>query len=184
MDNNQAMVLAFAQWGAAKLGKDPQTFMQEFQTYSDQQKQQMLQAFQSDPEAQKYIQAAQQQLSGGTQIARLGAKLNYIKQIKGDCPEGEELVYFKKGGRFCKACRKKQEGGNVDEIANFKKNREEKKCGGKMKEACGGKMKEACGGKMKKECGGKMKNACGGKMKEECGGKMEQKCGGKMKKKK
>ena len=177
MDNNQAMVLAFAQWGAAKSGKDPQTFMQEFQTYSDQQKQQMLQAFQSDPEAQKYIQAAQQQLSGGTQVARLGAKLNYIKQIKGDCPEGEELVYFKKGGRFCKACRKKQEGGNVDEIANFKKQREEKKCGGKMKEACGGKMKEACGGKMKKECGGKMKE-------EECGGKMEQKCGGKMKKKK
>ena len=195
MDKNQAMVLAFAQWGAAKSGKDPQTFMQEFQTYSDQQKQQMLQAFQSDPEAQKYIQAAQQQLSGGTQIARLGAKLNYIKQIKGDCPEGEELVYFKKGGRFCKACRKKQEGGNVDEIANFKKNREEqKKCGGKMKEACGGKMKDACGGKMENnkcggkmennKCGGKMKNACGGKMKEECGGKMEQKCGGKMKKKK
>lgn len=187
MDNNQAMVLAFAQWGAAKSGKDPQTFMQEFQTYSDQQKQQMLQAFQSDPEAQKYIQAAQQQLSGGTQIARLGAKLNYIKQIKGDCPEGEELVYFKKGGRFCKTCRKKQEGGNVDEIANFKKNREEqKKCGGKMKEACGGKMKDACGGKMENnKCGGKMKNACGGKMKEEeCGGKMEQKCGGKMKKKK
>lgn len=194
MDKNQAMVLAFAQWGAAKSGKDPQTFMQEFQTYSDQQKQQMLQAFQSDPEAQKYIQAAQQQLSGGTQIARLGAKLNYIKQIKGDCPEGEELVYFKKGGRFCKACRKKQEGGNVDEIANFKKQREEKKCGGKMKEACGGKMKDACGGKMENnkcggkmknnKCGGKMKNACGGKMKEECGGKMEQKCGGKMKKKK
>ena len=195
MDKNQAMVLAFAQWGAAKSGKDPQTFMQEFQTYSDQQKQQMLQAFQSDPEAQKYIQAAQQQLSGGTQVARLGAKLNYIKQIKGDCPEGEELVYFKKGGRFCKACRKKQEGGNVDEIANFKKNREEqKKCGGKMKEACGGKMKDACGGKMENnkcggkmennKCGGKMKNACGGKMKEECGGKMEQKCGGKMKKKK
>lgn len=201
MDKNQAMVLAFAQWGAAKSGKDPQTFMQEFQTYSDQQKQQMLQAFQSDPEAQKYIQAAQQQLSGGTQVARLGAKLNYIKQIKGDCPEGEELVYFKKGGRFCKACRKKQEGGNVDEIANFKKQREEKKCGGKMKECggkmennkCGGKMKNACGGKMKEECGGKMEqkcggkmenNKCGGKMKDACGGKMEQKCGGKMKKKK
>lgn len=194
MDNNQAIVLAFAQWGAAKSGKDPQTFMQEFQTYSDQQKQQMLQAFQSDPEAQKYIQAAQQQLSGGTQVARLGAKLNYIKQIKGDCPEGEELVYFKKGGRFCKACRKKQEGGNIDEIANFKKQREEKKCGGKMKNACGGKMKEECGGKMEQKCGGKMENnkcggkmkdACGGKMKEkECGGKMEQKCGGKMKKKK
>ena len=172
----QQIIKAFAEWGAKKYGKGqmtPEQFLQQVQQLDEQQQKALLQEFQQE------MQQGQM-----TVAARLGAKLNYIKQIKGDCPEGEELVYFKKGGRFCKACRKKQEGGNVDEIANFKKNREEKKCGGKMKEACGGKMKEACGGKMKKECGGKMKNACGGKMKEECGGKMEQKCGGKMKKKK
>lgn len=163
----QQMIQAFAEWGAKKYGQgkmSPEQFLQQVQQLDEQQQQALIQEFQADMQQQPVA-------------ARLGAKLNYIKSLKGDCPEGEELVYFKKGGRFCKTCRKKQEGGNVDEIANFKKNREEQK-------KCGGKMKEACGGKMKKECGGKMKNACGGKMKEECGGKMEQKCGGKMKKKK
>ena len=51
---------------------------------------------------QQYLeQAAQQQ----TQMAKLGAKLNYIKNIKGECPEGTEKYYFKAGGRICSACR-------------------------------------------------------------------------------
>ena len=51
---------------------------------------------------QKYLeQMAQQQ----TQMAKLGAKLNYIKNIKGECPEGTEKYYFKAGGRICSACR-------------------------------------------------------------------------------
>ncbi len=51
---------------------------------------------------QQYLeQVAQQQ----TQMAKLGAKLNYIKNIKGECPEGTEKYYFKAGGRICSACR-------------------------------------------------------------------------------
>ena len=51
---------------------------------------------------QQYLeQMAQQQ----TQMAKLGAKLNYIKNIKGECPEGTEKYYFKAGGRICSACR-------------------------------------------------------------------------------
>nr|DAR76662.1 MAG TPA: hypothetical protein [Caudoviricetes sp.]DAS12176.1 MAG TPA: hypothetical protein [Caudoviricetes sp.] len=38
-------------------------------------------------------------------MAKLGAKLNYIKQIKGECPEGTYKYYFKAGGRICSACR-------------------------------------------------------------------------------
>nr|DAS31875.1 MAG TPA: hypothetical protein [Bacteriophage sp.] len=38
-------------------------------------------------------------------MARLGAKLNYIRQIKGECPEGTYKYYFKAGGRICSACR-------------------------------------------------------------------------------
>lgn len=41
--------------------------------------------------------------------AKLGAKLNYIRKIKGLCPEGEELVYMKQGGRVCPVCQKKAE---------------------------------------------------------------------------
>jgi hypothetical protein len=44
-------------------------------------------------------------MQGGV-MARLGAKLEYYKKLKGVCPEGEELVYFKQGGRICKACQK------------------------------------------------------------------------------
>jgi uncharacterized Zn finger protein (UPF0148 family) len=49
-----------------------------------------------------------QKMQGGVKAA-LGAKLNYINKLKGNCPEGEELVYMKKGGRMCPVCQKKAE---------------------------------------------------------------------------
>lgn len=59
----------------------------------------------------------------GSRKARLGAKLDYIKQSIGECPEGQEVVYFKKGGEICKMCagKKMQDGGKSDPIKNFKK---------------------------------------------------------------
>lgn len=62
-------------------------------------------------------------LQGGTRKARLGAKLDYIKQSIGECPEGQEVVYFKKGGEICKICagKKMQDGGKSDPIKEFKK---------------------------------------------------------------
>ena len=52
-----------------------------------------------------------QQMQGGapegqTQVARQGAKLNYIKKLRGECPEGFEMAYFKIGGKVCKKCQK------------------------------------------------------------------------------
>lgn len=41
--------------------------------------------------------------------AKLGAKLDYLRKIKGLCPDGEELVYMKQGGRVCPVCQKKAE---------------------------------------------------------------------------
>ena len=59
----------------------------------------------------------------GSRKARLGAKLDYIKQSIGECPEGQEVVYFKKGGEICKICagKKMQDGGKSDPIKKFKK---------------------------------------------------------------
>lgn len=70
------------------------------------------------------INALQQ---GSTRKARLGAKLDYIKQSIGECPEGQEVVYFKKGGEICKMCagKKMQDGGKSDPIKNFKKKKEQ-----------------------------------------------------------
>lgn len=54
-----------------------------------------------------------------TRTAMNGTKLNYIKQLKGVCPEGYEMQYFAKGGHLCPVCKPK--------------NIEEAKCGKKMK---------------------------------------------------
>lgn len=104
-------------------------------------------AMQGDQQAnqtiQKIMQAAQQGDQQAAQVAqllkaivqkmkesrkaRLGAKLDYIKQSIGECPEGQEVVYFKKGGEICKVCagKKMQDGGKSDPIKNFKKKKEQ-----------------------------------------------------------
>lgn len=46
-----------------------------------------------------------------TAKAAHGAKLDYIKSLKHVCPEGQELVYFKKGGSVTCGCKKKKEQG-------------------------------------------------------------------------
>lgn len=73
----------------------------------------------------KLLQAIVQQMKKSRK-ARLGAKLDYIKQSIGECPEGQEVVYFKKGGEICKICagKKMQDGGKSDPIKNFKKKKD------------------------------------------------------------
>ena len=46
-----------------------------------------------DEQAIQIAQLIQQEMEA-IQKAKLGAKLNYIKTLKGSCSEGEELVYF------------------------------------------------------------------------------------------
>ena len=95
-----------------------------------------------------------------TTYAKLGAKLNYIKQLRGECPEGYEIEKYLAGG--CVACRKKmKEGASV--VERFKS----EKCGGKMKKKVAKAQKggvteksyidDTKGKKNLKKCGGKMK---------------------------
>ena len=78
-----------------------------------------------------------------TTYAKLGAKLNYIKQLRGECPEGYEIEKYLAGG--CVACRKKmKEGASV--VERFKS----EKCGGKMKKKV---AKASEGGKTPKKNG-------------------------------
>lgn len=63
--------------------------------------------------------AVQQMFS---QKARHGAKLNYIKSLKNQCAEDEELYYYKKGGSVGCGCKKKEDGGFLtDMVKNAKK---------------------------------------------------------------
>lgn len=75
--------------------------------------------------------------------ARLGAKLNYVRSLRGLAPEGMVTEYYKEGGqvkkKFVKPAGGAKEKDGKKEIADFKK---KKACGGsKMKFADGGKPK-------------------------------------------
>lgn len=114
MNNQQELQKAFV----AYLIQDAQT--QGVQIQSEQDLQAYAEQLGEDGIKAKY-QEFMQKMQGGV-MARLGAKLEYYKKLKGVCPEGEELVYFKQGGRICKACQKgaKVKGNEVDK---FKKGR-------------------------------------------------------------
>lgn len=85
----------------------------------DQQAQQTIQqiqqaAQQGDQQAQQLLQLIQQimeQMQGQAQSARMGAKLQYLRSLRGECPEGYQMGYFKKGGTICKKCVKKDCSG-------------------------------------------------------------------------
>lgn len=128
----------------------------------DQQAQQQIQqimqaAQQGDQQAMQIaqlIQAVIEQMQGGGQsvpAAKFGAQLNYIKYLRGKCPEGYEMAYYKNGGKAgCRKCAQKESmGGNMDPVKAFK-------CGRKMKKkACGGSVKQVD----KKQVGGWLTNA-------------------------
>ena len=130
----------------------------------------------------EFMQLMQQQQ---VQAAKFGAKLNYIKSLRGQCPEGYEVAYYQKGGNMCKVCQKiKQEEVNTsnDPISQFK-------CGRKMnkKKKCeeGGELNSTRNPNLFNKmalakCGSKVK-----KKKCEDGGPVNMdKCGAKVKKKK
>lgn len=157
--NNQLVSLKFKQGGQMyKYATGAQMVQQTSgQQGIEQQAMALVQAaMQGDKQAnqtiQNIMQAAQQgdqqavqvaqllktiiQKMQGSRKARLGAKLNYFKQVS-ECPEGQEVVYFKKGGELCKVCagKKMQDGGKSDPIKEFKKRRNRKelcKCGAKV----------------------------------------------------
>lgn len=160
--NEQELQQAFIQFLAQKTGAKTQ---QELEAAIQQLGEEGLKQAYAE-----FMQLIQQQQ---VQAAKFGAKINYIKKLRGQCPDGYELQYYKSGGQLCKKCMKKQviqEGGNVpqDPIDQFK-------CGRKMK-----KKKCETGGTVDiDKCGAKMK-----KKKCENGGFIPfDKCGKKMKKK-
>ena len=140
--NEQELQQAFIQFLAQKTGAKTQ---QELEAAIQQLGEEGLKQAYAE-----FMQLIQQQQ---VQAAKFGAKINYIKKLRGQCPDGYDLQYYKSGGQLCKKCIKKQvmqEGGNVpqDPIDQFK-------CGRKMKkkkcEAGGTVDMDKCGAKMKKK---------------------------------
>lgn len=128
--NEQQLKEAFMQYLQQKSGAQNQ---QEFEAYIQQLGEEGLQK-----EYAQFIQILQQQ-----QVAarKFGGMLNYIGKLRGTCPEGYEMQFFKQGGQICKKCVQKvkmENGGDAPKnpVDAFK-------CGRKMK-------KKACGGSVKK----------------------------------
>lgn len=157
--DEQQLQQAFIQFLAQKHGIQSQ---QELEALVQQLGEEGLQQ-----EYAEFMQMIQQQQA---QMAKHGAKLNYIKQLRGQCPDGYEMQYFKAGGRVCKKCMKKAESVKPAPKMQQGDAIEEFKCGRKMKkkEQGGNVEMDKCGSKMKKKaCGGDLKKkfAGGGKQK-------------------
>ena len=136
-DDPQQKIIALVQ--AAQQGdQQAQQTIQQIQQAAQQGDQQATQIMQ-------LIQQITQQMQQQVQAARHGAKLNYLASLRGYCPQGSHLEFFKVGGQICKKCMQNKV--------------QEDKCGGKAK-----KQKMACGGVtkginlIKAELGDKLKN--------------------------
>ena len=133
-------------------GEQPETVMAAIQAGGENFKQVIQALQQGDTQTAKQMI---QQLAGGTPAMKRDAKLQYIKDLKGTCPDGTHLEYYRAGGRLCKKCMKNQDGGEM----------EQQKKGGVLAQ-----YKD----KIKKDCGGAKMNKCGGKMKKhQIGGTIE-----------
>ena len=158
--NEQELQQAFIQFLAQKTGAKTQ-----------QELEQVIQQLGEDGLKKAYAEFMQMMQQQQVQAAKFGAKLNYIRSLRGQCPDGYELQYYKSGRQLCKKCIRNQimqEGGDVPQnpVDQFKCGRKIKK---KKCETCGMINMDKCGAKMKKkkcEDGGFIPfNKCGKKMK-------------------
>lgn len=100
----------------------------------------------ASPEGIQQLMSSTEEASPAVQSAKSGAKLSYIKQLKGNCPDGYEMIYMKAGGRVCPVCQKKKA-----EQAKAKKAEEGTKMSGVSKAMAGIKAElMKCGKKIKK----------------------------------
>lgn len=135
------MIEKFKKGGTKKQG----SILAQIQQLPKQQQEQVLQAFsqwaqqkgidinqlQQDQNAlEEALGMFMQELQGAqAQKARQGAKLNYIKTLKNQCAEDEEVVYYKRGGSVGCGCKKKEDGGEINKaqkgttVENFKKSK-------------------------------------------------------------
>lgn len=121
----QDAVMQFIQGLAQILQADPNQIIQIAQQ-NPKALEAAIQAYQQTQDMNQAAKAFQQ----GIQSARRGAKLNYIKSLKHQCADDEELYYYKTGGSIGCGCKKK-EGGEIKDkkespVARFKAEKAQK----------------------------------------------------------
>lgn len=121
--NDKELQQAFIQFLAKKSGAKDQAELEKY-----------IKSLGEDGLKQAYAEFTQL-MQKSAQKAAHGAKLQYIKKLKNQCADDEELVYYKKGGAIKCGCKKKETGGSIPE--KKKMNAVEK-----FKMACGSKFKK------------------------------------------
>lgn len=113
MNNEQELQKAFMAYlieDAAAQGVQIQS-EQDLQAYAQQLGEEGLKA--KYQEFMQKMRGQEVEQNQGVKAA-LGAKLNYIRKIKGMCPDGQETYFFKEGGSIksgCKPCMAKAQKG-------------------------------------------------------------------------
>ena len=129
----QDAVMKFVQGLANILKADPKQVIQIAQQNPDALKS-AVEVYQQTQDMNQAAQAFAQSLKKKTKAAKHGARLEYIRSLKNQCADNEELVYYRKGGSVGCGCKKKEDGGRV-----LKENKEsvvekfKAKCGSKLK---------------------------------------------------
>lgn len=113
----QEAIMQFIQGLAQALQADPQQVAQIAQQ-NPEAFQAAAQAFQETNDIKKAAQVFAQAAQKKAQAARHGAKLQYLKSLKHQCAEDEELYYYKRGGSVNCGCKKKEHGGEVEKTSN------------------------------------------------------------------
>lgn len=116
------------------LAKNPKETLMALQKQGVQPKQviELAQKMADKNPAAKEALAALSQMSQMTPAAKQGTKLEYIKRLRGECPEGYEARTYKIGGKVCKKCekieaekcggkaKKHENGGEAELVTEFK----------------------------------------------------------------
>lgn len=198
----QDAVMQFVKGLADTLQADPNEVVQLAQNNPDALESAVQVYQQTKGDMKKAAQAFAQTIQKKKQKALHGAKLQYVKNLKNQCADDEEIYYYKKGGSLGCGCKKKMEEGGqtpkkspVDKFRNAWTKKDEQKLdslssqkkltpqGQKEKERLQNKFKKAPNRKdyeiEEGKKGTKLSKDCGGsalKLKKK-GGEVCPKCG-------
>lgn len=202
MKKQKDAVMQFVQGLAETLKAKPEDIIQIAQQQPDALEVAVQKYQETKGDMTQAAQAFKSYLEKKTKAARHGAKLQYVKSLKNQCADDEELYYYKKGGSLGCGCKKKMEEGGqtpkkspVDKFRNAWTKKDEQKLdslssqkkltpqGQKEKERLQNKFKKAPNKKdyeiEEGKKGTKLSKDCGGstlKLKKK-GGEICPKCG-------
>lgn len=203
MKKQKDAVMQFVQGLAEILKVKPEDIIQIAQQQPDALEVAVQKYQETQGDMTQAAQAFKDYLEKKTKVARHGAKLQYIKNLKNQCADDEEVYYYKKGGSLGCGCKKKEDGGEVTKAeagwkSKFKNRQQQKKEVEQTYDEKTGKMRPATPaeiaqrrknnqdaykgkgeGTPQRKKGGELKKNCGGstlKLKKK-GGEICPKCG-------